>query len=204
MVRDGMAEMLHTDGEIEVVGEAGDGREAIDIAARTEPDVVVLDVAMPRLDGRATPGRLLTLAPRPKVVIVTVLADRETVRELLRLGASAYLHKHASMRDLISTIHSVARDRTDGNVILSLPHSRIWGDGPTPPREELTAREAHVLLRAAKGHPNRRISEDLHVSETTVKRELSRVYEKLGVNSRAEATGKALAEGWISTHDIVR
>ena len=204
MVRDGMAEMLHTDGEIEVVGEAGDGREAIDIAGRTGPDVVVLDVEMPRLDGRATLGRLLALAPRPKVVIVTVLADRETVRELLRLGASAYLHKHAPMRELISTIHSVARDHADGNVILSLPHSRMREDEPPTSRGELTSREAQVLLQAARGHPNRRISEALHVSETTVKRELSRVYEKLGVNSRAEATGKALAEGLISTNDIAR
>ncbi|MGH3148030.1 MAG: response regulator, partial [Rubrobacter sp.] len=120
MVRQGMAEMLSTDPGIEVVGEAANGREAVAVAGRTRPDVVILDVEMPLMGGQAALRRLLALASPPRVVIVTVFADEAHVRELLGLGASAYLSKNAPMRDLISTVRSVALGRDESNVILSL------------------------------------------------------------------------------------
>ncbi|HYQ82450.1 MAG TPA: response regulator transcription factor, partial [Rubrobacter sp.] len=116
LVRQGMAEMLSTDQGIEVVAEAADGREAVDLARKHGPDVVVLDVEMPVMSGQVALRRLLDLRPPPRVVIVTVFADESHVRELLALGASAYLSKNSSMRDLISTVRSVApRDREGQN-----------------------------------------------------------------------------------------
>jgi DNA-binding NarL/FixJ family response regulator len=205
LVRQGMAEMLSTDEEIEVVGEAGDGREAVDLARKHGPDAVILDVEMPVMSGQVALRKLLDLRLPPKVVIVTVFADESHVRELLALGASAYLSKNASMRDLISTVRSVVEDREGQNeddVILFVPRTAFDKDAPEESR--LSGREAEVLMLAARALSNREIAESLHLSETTVKRHLSNVYEKMGVRSRGEAARKALSEGWISAWDVSR
>lgn len=206
MVRQGMAEMLSTDATIEVVGEAANGREAVDLARRMTPDVVILDVEMPVMGGQVALRRLLALSPSPKVVIVTVFADQRLVRELIALGASAYLSKNVPMSDLISTVRSVARRGNEDSVILLLPRGTFEGGGYDESRTEghLSTRESETLLLAARGLPNREIAQSLHLSETTVKRHLSNVYEKMGVHSRGEATSKALSEGWISAWDISR
>jgi DNA-binding NarL/FixJ family response regulator len=150
--------------------------------------------------------KLLALRPPPKVVIVTVFADESHVRELLALGASAYLSKNSSMGDLISTVRAVAHGDRVGHegdgVILFVPRTAL--DKDVPEESELSGREAEVLLLAARALSNREISEKLHLSETTVKRHLSNVYEKLGVRSRGEAARKALSEGWISAWDVSR
>ncbi|MGH3148167.1 MAG: response regulator transcription factor [Rubrobacter sp.] len=203
LVRHGMAEMLSTDSGMEVVGEAGDGREAVALARETLPDVVILDVEMPVMGGQAALRKLLALRQPPKVVIVTVFADEAHVRELLALGAGAYLSKNASMRDLISTVRSVAVGNPKGSnddVMLFVPRGAFEEDDPRT--SELSPRETEVLLRAARGESNRQIAHALHLAETTVKRHLSNVYEKMGVSSRGEATRRALAEGWISAWDI--
>jgi DNA-binding NarL/FixJ family response regulator len=205
LVRQGMAEMLSTDPGIEVVGEAGDGREAVDLARKHGPDAVVLDVEMPVMSGQVALRKLLDLRPPPKVVIVTVFADESHVRELLAVGASAYLSKNASMRDLISTVRSVVEDREGQNeddVILFVPRTAF--DKEAPEESRLSGREAEILMLAARALSNREIAESLHLSETTVKRHLSNVYEKMGVRSRGEASRKALSEGWISAWDVSR
>lgn len=203
MVRQGFSEMLSADAGMVVVGEAENGREAVALAERTRPDVAILDVEMPVMGAQAALKKMLDLSPPPKVVIVTVFADRRLVQELLALGASAYLSKGASMRTLLDTVRSVARGGDEENVIVSVPREtlhRTEEDGPG----DLTPREREVLLLAARGLGNGRIGENLHLSKTTVKRHLSNVYEKLGVHSRGEAVGKAISEGWISSWDISR
>ena len=205
MVRQGMAEMLSTDEGIEVVAEAADGREAVDLAGRENPDVVILDVEMPVMGGQVALRRLLDLSPPPRVVIVTVFADESHVRELLGLGASAYLSKNAPMRDLISTVRSVASVRgglEENGVILHLPRRAFESDDPG--ESSLSARETEVLLLAARALSNREIGKTLHLSETTVKRHLSNVYTKLDVHTRAEATRKAISEGLISASEVSR
>ena len=201
-----MAEMLSTDPGIEVVAQAADGREAVGLAREHSPDVVVLDVEMPVMSGQVALRKLLDLRPPPKVVIVTVFADESHVRELLALGASAYLSKNASMGDLISTVRSVAPGDREGqnedDVILFVPRTAF--DKDAPEESSLSDREAEILLLAARALSNREIAESLHLSETTVKRHLSNVYEKLGVSTRAEASRKALSEGWISAWDVSR
>jgi DNA-binding NarL/FixJ family response regulator len=200
-----MAEMLSTDEGIEVVAEAADGREAVDLAWRARPDVVILDVEMPVMGGQVALRKLLALSPPPKVVIVTVFADESHVRELLSLGASAYLSKNASMQNLIATVHSVTARNPEGSeeVILFVPRG-TFEERDDPGESSLSGREAEVLLLAARALSNREIAQALHLSETTVKRHLSNVYEKLGVRSRGEAARKALSEGWISAWDVSR
>ena len=206
LVRQGMAEMLSSDPGIEVVAQAADGREAVNLARKEKPDVVVLDVEMPVMGGQVALRKLLALWPPPQVVIVTVFADESHVRELLALGASAYLSKNASMGDLISTVRSVAPGDREGqnedDVILFVPRTAF--DKDAPEESSLSNREAEILLLAARALSNREIAESLHLSETTVKRHLSNVYEKMGVRSRGEAARKALSEGWISAWDVSR
>jgi DNA-binding NarL/FixJ family response regulator len=158
------------------------------------------------MSGQVAVRKLLDLRPPPKVVIVTVFADESHVRELLALGASAYLSKNSSMRDLISTVRSVAPGGREGqnedDVILFVPRTAF--DKDVPKESSLSEREAEVLMLAARALSNREIAETLHLSETTVKRHLSNVYEKLSVSTRAEAARKALSEGWISARDVSR
>ena len=206
LVRSGMTEMLSTDAGIEVVAEAEDGRKAVDLARHTAPDVVILDVEMPVMGGQVALRKLLALSNPPKVVIVTVFADESHVRELLALGASAYLSKNASMQDLISTVRSVAVGNpkgSDDGVIMFLPRN-TFEEGNAPQGHELSPREAEILLLAARGVGNREIARSLFLSERTVKRHLSNVYKKMDVHSRGEATRKALSEGWISAWDVSR
>ncbi len=207
LVRQGVAEMLSTDPGVEVVGEAADGREAVDLARKHSPEVVILDVEMPVMGGQVALRKLLALRPAPKVVIVTVFADEVHVRELMSLGASAYLSKNASMQDLIATVRSVVGERKGQNedeVILFVPRRALEEEVLKGGESPLSGREAQVLMLAARALSNREIARSLHLSETTVKRHLSNVYEKLGVRSRGEAARKALSEGWISAWDVSR
>jgi DNA-binding NarL/FixJ family response regulator len=204
LVREGMAQMLSLNDDVKVVGQAGDGREAVALARETRPDVVILDVEMPVMGAQAALKRLRELGSPPKVIIVTVFADRRLVRELLGLGASAFLAKSTSSQDLISTVRSVARSRSgeEDNVIVSVPRADFDAKGPA--EGSLSGRETEVLRLAARGAGNREIADALHLSETTVKRHLSNVYDKLGVRTRGEAVSRAVSEGWISSWDIAR
>ena len=205
MVREGMAEMLSLNDDIEVVAQARDGREAVALAKREAPDVVILDVEMPVMGAQAALRRLLELSPPPKVVIVTVFAERRLVSELLGLGASAFLSKSASSQDLISTVLSVARapHGDDGDTV-SVTIPREDYDEPELAESELSQRETQILRLVARGTSNKEAAKTLHLSETTVKRHLSNVYAKLGVHTRGEAVSKAVSEGWISSWDVTR
>ena len=204
MVREGMAEMLSLNEDIKIVGQAGDGREAVELARETGPDVVILDVEMPVMGAQAALRRLLELSPPPKVVIVTVFANQRLVRELLGLGASAFLTKNASSQDLAATVHSVTHvsPGDPDNVTVTMPREDF--DAEEPVESDLSRRELQVLRLAARGMGNKEVANNLHLSETTVKRNLSNVYSKLDVNNRGEAVSKAVSEGWVSSWDIAR
>ena len=205
MVREGMAEMLSLNDDIEVVAQARDGREAVALAKREAPDVVILDVEMPVMGAQAALRRLQELSPPPKVVIVTVFAERRLVSELLGLGASAFLSKSASSQDLISTVLSVARAPHGGDgdtVSVTIPREEY--DAPELADSDLSQRETQILRLVARGTSNKEAARTLHLSETTVKRHLSNVYAKLGVHTRGEAVSKAVSEGWISSWDVTR
>lgn len=203
MVREGMAEILSLNEDIEVVGQAGNGQEAVALARETKPHVAILDVEMPVMGAQAALGKLLKFPSPPKVIVVTVFADRRLVRELLGLGASAFLSKSASSQDLVSTVRSVVQaPRGDDTVTVTVPRADYDADAPA--ESGLSGRETEVLRLVARGAGNKEVAETLHLSETTVKRHLSNVYDKLGVHTRGEAVSKAVSEGWISSWDIAR
>lgn len=208
MFRQGMREMLSTDGAIEIVGQAADGREAVALARRLRPDVVVLDVEMPFMGAEEAMRPLLRISPPPSIVVVTMHDDPKLVRRLLGLGASAYLVKSASMQELISAVRTAAEVPEEGrprdeNVIMVLSRSQLDGKAGEG-TDGLSGRELEVLLLVARGLSNHQAARALHLSEGTVKRHLANIYRKIGVSSRGEATRKALWEGWISAIDMAR
>jgi len=197
MFRQGIREMLSTDEEIEVVGEAENGRVAVALAERLRPDVVLLDVEMPVMGARETmEGMIRNSSPSPRVIIVTMHDDPRLVRELIGLGASAYLVKSATIEELLTAVHIAASSPPGDAIILpKTPENPAEADG-------LSRRELEVLLMVARGMSNQQIAVSLHLSEATVKRHLANVYPKIGVSSRGEAVRMALSKEWISPRDI--
>jgi DNA-binding NarL/FixJ family response regulator len=196
MFRQGVREMLSTDEEIEVVGEAQNGREAVALAERLKPDVVLLDVEMPIMGARQAMERMLGNAPTPRVIIVTMHDDPRLVRELIGLGASAYLVKSATIEELHTAVHTAASSPA-GNVVIPPETLRNTAEA-----EGISERELEVLLMVARGMSNQQIAISLHLSEATVKRHLANIYPRMGVSSRGEAVRMALSKEWISPRDI--
>jgi DNA-binding NarL/FixJ family response regulator len=201
MFRQGIKEMLSTDEEIEVVGEAGNGREAVALAEKLGPDVVLLDVEMPVLGAKQAMERMLENSPPPRVVIVTMFDDPRLVRELIGLGAVAYLVKSATMEELHTAVHTAANSPTgpDKDVVIVAPPKAF---SVSAEADGLSERELEVLLMVARGMSNHQIAIALHLSEATIKRHLANIYPKIGVSSRGEAVRKALSNGWITARDI--
>ena len=201
----GVREMLSTADDVEVVGEASNGREAVDLARKVRPDVVLLDVEMPVMGAEEAMGQMLEISPSPKVVIVTMHDEPRLVRWFMTNGASGYLVKSASLEELVMAVQTAAGSPhgphgKSGIMVVPtvvLENSDEQSDG-------LSERELEILLLAARGLSNRQISVALHVAEATAKRHLANVYNKLGVGSRSEATRKAIVNGWISVREISR
>ncbi len=197
IVRRGIASLLGEFGDIEVVGEAADGKEAIDRAGDLDPDVVCLDVRMPVMNGVEAAG---PLSKRAKVLMLSYSEDQELVTGAIRNGASGYLvHGRFEPEELAERIHAIAR----GEMVLSpavtpaVFEALRRAPGPANDTQELglgslTAREREVLNLLAKGRSNRDIAEELFITNKTVKNHLSRIYEKLEVHSRAEAIARWL------------
>ncbi len=207
MFRQGLKEMLSLDEDIEVVGEAENGAEAVELAGRALPDVVVLDVEMPVMGAREAIDRILRLSPPPRVVVVTMHDDQRLVRELLGRGASAYLVKSASMQELLAAVRAAAENPTgpqEENVVMVVPREAFEHAKMATEDGGLSPRELEILLLVARGLSNRQIAHSLRLAEATVKRHLANLYPKMGVSSRGEATSKALSEGWISAQDLTR
>jgi DNA-binding NarL/FixJ family response regulator len=201
MFRQGVREMLSTDEGIEVVGEAENGREAVELAERLRPDVVLLDVEMPVMGAREAMERMLDKAPAPRVIIVTMHDYPRLVRELIGLGATAYLVKSATIEELHAAVHTAANSPIgpDRDVVIVAPPKAFRGQAEA---DGLSERELEVLLMVARGMSNHQIAVSLHLSEATIKRHLANIYPKIGVSSRGEAVRKALSRNWISARDI--
>jgi DNA-binding NarL/FixJ family response regulator len=206
MFRQGLKEVLSTGADIEVVGEADNGREAVALARQVKPDVVILDVEMPVMGAAEAMEAILGISPPPRVLIVTMYDNPRLVRGLLARGASAYLVKSASLEELIAAVRTAARSPLGlpgENVSLAIPRS-VLERLEENPEEVPSRRELEILLLVARGLSNRQIANSLRISEATVKRHLANLYAKTRVGSRSEATRKALLEGWISARDLTR
>jgi DNA-binding NarL/FixJ family response regulator len=208
MFRQSVASMLSKDGEVEVVGDAGSGPEAIEIAKRTLPDVVIMQVEQAP-DAAATEIRgILEVSPASRVVVLTAHQDPRIVGERLELGHSTTVHKSATVQQLLWAIRRTIggspgeRDGHDYYAVVGMPE-RMMGQVRTADEHGISARELEVLVLVGQGPSNGQIASRLHLSEATVKRHLANAYPKLGVASRGEATRKALSEGWITERDII-
>jgi DNA-binding NarL/FixJ family response regulator len=203
MFREGLAGILARYGGLEVIAEVPNDEEALRLAQETKPDVVIMQVQMPFERAQESLMRLRSTSRPPKVVIVTMFEEPRYVRELMELGASAYLVKSASSEQLLGAVRAAVLDPTGENVIVGMPRSMLeeTGEGSGG---VLSARELEILLLAARGLSNRQIAHRIHVVEGTVKRHLANVYQKIGVASRGEAARKALAEEWITIQQLTQ
>lgn len=194
LFREGLATLLSTYGDIKVVGEAGDGQEAIGAAQRHRPRVVLMDLRMPRLDGVAATREVRRLQPEAAVLVLTTFDEDDRVFEALRAGAAGYLLKDCSSDQLALAIRTAARGETflqpsvASKVVAELNRLRP-SDAPSNRAlvEPLSDREVEVLRELAAGLGNRQIAERLHLAEGTIKNHVSSILAKLGVGDRTSA-----------------
>ena len=198
VVRQGLRMFLELDAELEVVGEARDGEEAVAEVERLKPDVVLMDVLMPRLDGLGATSQIRQHFPETEVLVLTSVLDDVSITGAVRNGAIGYLLKDTQAEDLCKAIHQAA----NGKVSLS-PEvaARLAKElySVQPNLTELTAREREVLQLIAAGASNREIAHTLIIAEKTVKAHVSSLLSKLGVQSRTQAALYAVQKGWVKT-----
>ena len=193
VVRQGLRALLSTHEGIEVVGEADDGEAAVAAADRLSPDVVLMDVVMPGLDGVEALRRIGERRPQTRVVMLTSYADERRAMEAVDAGASGFLLKDASPRDVAAAIRAAHRGEA---VLHPAVAAKLLAERRRPPaaHADLTARELDVLRLIARGLQNKQIAAQLHVSEKTVKTHVSAILRKLGVTDRTQAAMYAVRE----------
>jgi DNA-binding NarL/FixJ family response regulator len=211
LVREGTRELLDQEEDIQVVTEAGDGEEAVQLAAEHKPDVVIMDIAMPKLNGIEATKQIKAMNPATAVLVLTAYDDDQYIFAFLEVGAAGYLLKDVSTEDLIRAIRevhageSVLHPTVARKVIDHFSHQpKAESTQKNGALEELTSREMEALTLAAKGMTNREIADQLTISVRTVQVHLSNIFSKLGVGSRTEAVLYALRKGWITLEDTRR
>ena len=206
VLREGMRSLLEQERDITVVGEAGNGHEAVAAVRALEPDIVLMDVVMPRLNGIEATKQIKRTNPTTAVLILSAYDDDRYVLGLLDAGAAGYLLKNATGQEVIQSIRSVhAGESVLHPAVAARLLSRAARSSPRPmpmdSEEPLTRRELEVLQLAAKGHSNKEIASDLVLSVPTVKAHLVNIFNKLGVGSRTEAVLYGLRMGWLVVDD---
>lgn len=198
VVRDGLRVFLELQDGIEVVGEAGDGEEAIEAAVRLRPDVVLMDLVMPRLDGLAAMRTLRERVPGARVIVLTSFVDDERLLPALRAGAAGYLLKNAQTQEIARAVRAAhAGEALLDPVVAARLVDALTAGGDQEPVDRLTPRERQVLHLIGRGFPNKRIASELGISERTVKSHVGRVLAKLGVDDRTQAAVVAVRAGLI-------
>jgi DNA-binding NarL/FixJ family response regulator len=198
VVRSGLRLLLDRQAGMEVVGEAADGAEAVSETVAHQPDVAILDVAMPRLTGLQATREIKRLAPGVDVLILSMHDDERYLFEALKAGAGGYVLKQKADRELVDAVRAIGRG--DAFLTNSAMGSlvREWlADESAGPREPLTPREQQVLKLIAEAHPNRAISELLDLAEKTVEHHRSSILRKLGMRDRVELVRYAIRRGLV-------
>ena len=200
MVREGTRQLLAQVPGFQVVGEAGRGDEAVELAGRLRPDVLVLDLRMPGLNGIEVARLLAAELPETRVLIVSAYNDEDYVVEALRAGATGYLLKTAPARELINAVRSVSAGALtlSAEVSQQLAAHMLRASGPT---RSLSARELEVLRLIAQGLANKEIASRLGISQRTVEGHLNNIFDKLGVASRTEAVYQAVQQHLIDLEE---
>lgn len=201
LIRTGFSMILAAEGDLEVIGQADDGEVAVRLVAELEPDVVLMDVQMPRMDGIEATRRIVAADPEARVLILTTFDDDDYLFQALQAGAGGFLLKNCPPDDLVAAIRVVAQGHallapevTQRVIARSTERTRIEHPG----LDELTERESTVLVAMASGQSNAEIAKAMFVSEATVKSHVSHVLAKLGVRDRVQAVIAAHESGLMS------
>ncbi|MGR6913137.1 response regulator [[Actinomadura] parvosata] len=194
IVREGVRKILESEKDMVVVGQAGDGRGAVALAAEKKPDVVLLDVEIPGDDVETTVTRLRKVSPRSQVIILSMYDGAHLLKSLLAIGIRGYLLKSVSMYELVSAVRSARVD--DGRVLLSVSRESL-AQAEQEPSEVLSQREREILELTAQAMSNAQIGSRLSLTEATVKRHMRNIFAKLGAVSRIDAVNKAMSASLI-------
>lgn len=210
MFREGLAGMLASSSykdEVEVVGKSAVGDEAVALSKEKNPEVIVMQVDLTLKKAKDTLKQMREgSSAAPKVVILTMFEDPRMVREIMKLGANAYIHKSASVEELFAVLRLAAGRGEGEHVVVALPKEALElsedGLGKDGAGSVLTRRELEILLLAARGMSNSDIASHLDISEGTAKRHLANIYPKMSVSSRGEAVRVALENEWFTIREI--
>jgi len=202
--REGLCRLLSDEKEIEVVGQAGDGEEVVNLARELKPDVAIVDVAMPKMSGIEATKRIKESSPETAVLIVSAFNYQTYILASLRAGAAGYLTKDTPIRELVTAVRlahagdGIIDRSAANNIIRHLISDKNGKKGNL----DLYPREIEVLKLTARGMRNKEIARELNISERTVQAHLSNIFSKLEVDSRTEAVLQALKEGWLDICDL--
>ena len=191
IVRNGLAQLIRTTADLELVGTAADGREAIEQADRHRPDVIVMDLSMPGMDGATATARILAGRPDTHVLVLTSFSDHAAITAALEAGAQGYLLKHSEPEVILDAVRQIA----GGESPLDAKAARVLIEGRRRAPNPLTARESEVLAMVTEGLPNKLIGRRLNITERTVKAHLTSIYQRIGVADRTQAALWAQREG---------
>src|SRR5438445_163762 len=204
LARLGLRTMLEPEPDLEVIGEAATGREAVALSSQLQPDLVLMDIRMPDLDGLMATRAIKQKLPRTSILVVTLSEDPDYLLEALRVGAAGYVLKDASRRDVVTAVRQVLSGespldpRLAAQLIRRLASQRPAKERPAKHGDELTQRELDVLRLVAEGKTNAEIGQSLFVSVGTVKVHVERIIDKLGVSDRTQAAVRAIELGYLT------
>ena len=207
MLREGMRNLLEKEKDFELVGEAADGEEAVRLAGKLKPDIIIMDIVMPRLNGIEATKQIKQISPSTALLILTAYSDIRYIIGLLEAGACGYLLKNSPGKDVTRAIRAVRSGESvlDSEVTRKLVQ-RLASLSKSPEEREasgqLTSREIEILKWAARGLSNKELSEKLFISLRTVKAHMTNIFNKLGCSSRTDAIIKGLKQGYIDLNDI--
>ena len=207
LFREGTRSLIEKEKGLEVIGEASDGTETIKLVKKLHPHVVLMDIAMPKVNGIEATRQIKADCPATAVLILTAYENDQYVLALLEAGAAGYLLKNISAADLINAIHAVhAGEAILHPAIAQKIFSRLGANGWQPqdkaPETELSEREMEILKLAARGMSNRDIATRLYLSHRTVQAHLANIFRKMDVGSRTEAVLQAMIKGWLVLDDL--
>jgi NarL family two-component system response regulator LiaR len=207
VVRESIRQSLEREANFSVVGEAGDGEEAVRMAQQLKPDVIIMDISLPKLNGIEATKQIKALQPSAIILVLTAYDYEQYIFPLLEAGAAGYLLKDISSRELISAIQTVYRGEAVLHPAIArkvLERFKRTKEEPDKEHEPdlLTERERTVLKMAAQGMSNSDIAEELHLSARTIESHLGSIFNKLGVGSRTEAVIEAMRKGWFTLEEL--